>query len=925
MALNQLMPLRVTVGKPIPIVQARLVERSPLIRRFVADFSVHPNLEMALQADFSNFLPESLVFPPDKTAYTPFVGVDSLPRPPRADYPFGNNHPVLSLQGLLSPNFAASSRELWVDVEIQFEKPVLLGGLCYAGYPFLPYYVTPHGENSANFGLPREISLRWQRTQSDFLDDETTFTSQQPIAHSGIHYLPTGPIKTDRLVLRLADWPQFITQVDLIKSSRRIRGGAQLPENHREEDSCPLQLREQFGFLMPYLVPYEYTESSRYDPHVPAGLLACVKRPGQSVADFFCNPEENNDTQAPTHLPPEEAADRDEAEPVVAADFIYSTHRPGNYYFPLSAASLFGQKRRFQVRPNGRYPEHFSSVLLAPEEQIFFYIEQAEEHVRSLSGLQIDFVNARLPGILPRQKITASVYEIDFVEGVSPINFNVNPAQDKYHTLLYQGQATPAQPALICKFRKPSLSRYLLLVMTNSSDQVAQISLGSLELLQSAHITVGPRASRTQVIETMHYRLIGADLTADYARLGADGFSLAVESVVAGQQKDVLFQAHSLLGLLQTGTAQVHANHRRLETKTDVSREVVRTHEGSKSRHVSQARSKGWRRSETGDGVHWQARDEFSQPPDNPYGFTTVNNAEVRTFSEYVGHEGVASTMKHVKEILDLLADIADDTMNLNISDLLPENIFNQPPRLLRPDDDNFNWEDRVWRGLAGVTWVDVVKSLTLPGFALAHEDALEELGEAIQAVRDWLQNPISFPNGPDLDAMFTLNPASILSGLSVGLSVGIQVGAGGSLTFSGSPLLPTIANTSNSGTSGIINKQASKSGYVYSQMRNYGYDGSEVETAYGEGEMVRTVTRRLNRDGTEKERTHGAEVMWQGELVDIVTGRIPLGLTLPATADNIYRTADQALRVRFGSAMDRSIEVDVWFDVREELVREDY
>lgn len=86
---------------------------------------------------------------------------------------------------------------------------------------------------------------------------------------------------------------------------------------------------------------------------------------------------------------------------------------------------------------------------------------------------------------------------------------------------------------------------------------------------------------------------------------------------------------------------------------------------------------------------------------------------------------------------------------------------------------------------------------------------------------------------------------------------------------------------------------------------------------------MIRQVRREAA--GNDTERVKGAEVMWQNQLVDIVTGTIPLNAMLPATAGNIYRTTDEVIRVRLGGGFRDSLSVDFWFDVREEVIRDDY
>lgn len=78
---------------------------------------------------------------------------------------------------------------------------------------------------------------------------------------------------------------------------------------------------------------------------------------------------------------------------------------------------------------------------------------------------------------------------------------------------------------------------------------------------------------------------------------------------------------------------------------------------------------------------------------------------------------------------------------------------------------------------------------------------------------------------------------------------------------------------------------------------------------------------------------------------MDIVCGSVPLSVTLPATADKVYRTTDDTIRVRFGNGMNDglralllaapdgsprtdplgNVTMDVWFDLEEEVIRDDY
>ena len=80
--------------------------------------------------------------------------------------------------------------------------------------------------------------------------------------------------------------------------------------------------------------------------------------------------------------------------------------------------------------------------------------------------------------------------------------------------------------------------------------------------MQSADVALAPRQSRTQVLHTLNLRLVGPELAQDYSRIGPDVFTLYVEHLVAGERKDVLFSAESLLDLLQSGAARIYSNQR---------------------------------------------------------------------------------------------------------------------------------------------------------------------------------------------------------------------------------------------------------------------------------------------------------------------------------------------------------------------------
>ena len=92
------------------------------------------------------------------------------------------------------------------------------------------------------------------------------------------------------------------------------------------------------------------------------------------------------------------------------------------------------------------------------------------------------------------------------------------------------------------------------------------------------------------------------------------------------------------------------------------------------------------------------------------------------------------------------------------------------------------------------------------------------------------------------------------------------------------------------------------------------------------EGRQNRIVTHK-EVPGTDVQRVRGAEVLWQGEAVDILSGAIPLNFMLPATTNETQR-AHLIIRYRIASVAGsgfRLVSVDVWFDIVEELIRDDH
>ena len=494
---------------------------------------------------------------------------------------------------------------------------------------------------------------------------------------------------------------------------------------------------------------------------------------------------------------------------------------------------------------------------------------------------------------------------------------------------------------------RPSLSRYFLFKLRNKVDSLCQIKIISLELIQSAHVSVTPRSSRIQKIDSVNFRLIGEKLADDYAKLGDDGFSITIETVNAGKKKNVIFSAANLLTLLDSGNARIYSNYRRQEIVKDVSEETVTTHAGSKDIHSTSINSVGWRRNETGKDVRerWEDyesksldREEQEQAKSFKGDFDSYGTSETRTHNEQVGFEGLGDVVNELYQFFDLLFGGRD-----RYPSWLPKDPV-QIPKLLRKDDSNYEWEQNIWnkgfQNSRNKLYVGLMHTLTLPPALMAPRAFADELINIAQWIKECInQKSFVVPEGPNADSLFNFLMGApfpvpgitgvnylLLNGLSIGANVGASCYVGGGISASSQQLFPSLFYNTSSGTTGNIAKQANKIGYTFSQYLNMMYDKSRAITIFDESEMKRTVERLLNRPGTVKERKRGWEVMWQNRYVDIITCKIPLGVTLPASAKNYYDNVDQSIRVRFGGDLINSgIEADVWFDISEETIKEDY
>jgi hypothetical protein len=933
---NSFYPLRTIVGDAIPIGKEsdiRKVFESEESKKLEIDydFSLKPSiLDIHTDPHYSKYLPS---FDIDGTTISPGEGMDTLPLPP-GPRPFGDDNQVISFFALSKKEATTTdvSRKLSARFSIQLPQKFLIGGICFCGFPYVPYShnrMQSDGDNSSNFGLPREVRLTCLGGTADekdrsfsfeFLDSEISCTNQDIVSHSGFHFLCIDPVLTNVVTLHFSDYPAILKKANSDSPTEQYNKA------------------EQYGFIIPYFYVFEYREKTRYRPVVSAGLLGTTSnhKAGDIGNDFVNSIDHRH---------------------------IQSVGGKGNY-FDFTAASIFGQQRNYVIRdqlydgkkPKGKIKEEFRECFISfkvnPEKNVVLYIEQGEEYERCVAGLKIflpfipevaliedvkkigdsirefypdspDFA-ALAQGVprselekalrkflkIPRdidfcEKIGIRVYEIDPLEGVSPLKVELD---GKYATLLAEKEIDELSEISLAlflegiRFVRPSNSRVFAIELTNLDDKPGQFVVKGTKLIQSAHVSIHPRAARTQQVRTLNFRIIGPDLAEDYSFLGNEGFNFSIERFVAGERKSVLFRANSLLDLLHTGAAKIFGNVRRrgvefekseiypaLDPQTDFPKYLIPGEYvvdiGYKftpnyEKRFSESRLEGWRRSETGDGVN--SKESWNNVPDKPY--RSHSNQTVRSKNNLIYPDSYK--FNKLRDFYNLVREAANKTTHW-----IPD-----------PDDIPDLWVDSgIWRGIS--------------------KNKLK-----IKGLLSVAATPLSFTTlSPGLmEAFRKLARAGLLqymggSSSSISASIGII-----SSTLGVNPY-PSLQYQATYGTQGVITLQAIDTGYAYSQYLNNSYDEGDGYTEVKGGEMKRVITRKEVPD-TDRQRVKGSEVMWQGELADIITGAIPLNFTLPATAGKMhFRTSDDSLRVRFGSGVGKSISVDFWFDVTEEVIRDDY
>jgi hypothetical protein len=955
-----LFPLRTVVGAAVPIAVTHAGS---------ADVSVLAQSESATQLGLQyHFKHRSSLAPalqdPEYQLYFPSYasgqnqivagpGVSNLPPP---DLPFSPEDSAVSLMVLASGRSDATPSSLEVTLRIKLQRKALVGGIVYAGHPFIPSIIGSSGENASNFGVPRELRLAPLGFSQDgnvasangaYLDAETHVTRQELLSHSGVHFLCCDPTLTDTLTLTLSNWPQFVGRVET---------------NHPQ----PRQQLLRFGFLVPCFYVFEYHEGTRYRPHVPFGLLAARSTP--MALDI--------------------ASEIGEDVELILA------HK--GKYFPLTPASLCNGPRTYQIPADTNFAgatlsECYVSSQLAKDKQTVLYLEQAQEYSRCLSGLRVLAFSApasvirkdpadpenRIAQILPAfhlnqpnpdpgnlsslhlSPIRVRVWEIDPPEGVSPTQVELG---SKYTLLLADHEPATLAAALLpyregIRFRRATSARYLAVELINRASNGDRLVVPVLSFVQSAHVAVSARPSRFQRVHALNFRLVGDRLGEDLSRIGGDGFHFAVEHWNAGERKAVLFQALSLFDLLHVGVGRLQVNARRRAVELEVSEygPDINKRLGDSRLNFDERASKNlshsWHRTEMGRGLQWPG-DQDIGPDLNPNfegnaGFVSVSNQETRTHVRYLYPDGASGEWNAAQVFANLLSVAFGSDFAINQYNASQHSGTHE---LMRGFERAWSGYSPNSNGLQVTGTTSVVQSpfcVTAVANDQIH-NLVNGLSEVIQIVTDAMNgraiDPVALTDAflnatrtggaaalfgsmliPGIGGLLQLAMGSMLALNGLTITPSATVGGFGA-TFGAAPgnLMPVITQSATLGNQGTISHQASESNFCYSQSLATGGENSNGTVFSLAGLMKRQVTRAEVPDN--QSRVRGAEVAWQDQVTDVVSGAIPLDIVLPALATkDAFRTSDESIRIRLGSGVGAGITVDFWFDVTEEMVRDDH
>ena len=881
---TELAPLRASVGPPLRITAITLTAQSPLLdpTRIRAVVRNAP-AEVGTSGDHVPFLPPTVLLEGGQAPLlAPEAGQYAVP----SDLPFPATGGFASIyiEGPAVEN-VLDSRKLWAEFEIAYVfepdiktpgKPVVprTGGVVFGGLPYLPSCLNAQGEPSANHGLPREMRLSWHGDDAGgggFIDDEMSVTRQAPAWHSNSHVLEIGPLVADRLRLRVSDLPRLLGSL-------------------RSWDAEQGRYVEKWAAVIPFLYVFQYREGTRYGARLPAGIVSAVQSNAKRPRSFF----------APALVSPFADAWR-------GAESTYLHLRDNAQVLPFtpqSATLPLADRRRYVLGAGGAEIEEFYiSNVLPADERLWITLAQRCEHERTLAGLRLEFGPSKLGaalGVLPGRPLRLRVWEVDRLPGAAVADIAPDLLRDKYSRLLADTRLADTRDAeRTVRFDRPTLARHLCLEF--EAEQDTQVSLRHLGFVQSAAISVAPRTSRSQMLRTLHFRLVGRDLGADLAALGNGGFHLSVDRVVAGQVRERLFHAHSLEGLIRSGSVRLMANSR----SRAVERQTTHGMQGFTETR-SESRNDGWNRSESGAGITAPA--QWSQggarlAPDGEHGFRQLRSEEARVHVRHVANVPNSyrnRILTYFPHLAPLLAPSAE---------------------LLRQDAQGNWW--LPWRATTPARQSALAQALQVAGLLNVSLPPYHAMLLSRAEAHGGLHNITAIQTAlSELTAqLFVTNGAGI--GASMGFSA-VVANWNWSNNISASGVASSLSAHSM-GTTGSITRSAFDTDYTYAQSRTAGASEAQTRTAILAGDQEQILTRsEVPGPGDQTLRLRGAEVMWNGAVTDVAIGQISLGVNLPATNEPAYRTTDDAIRVSFGRP-DADLMFDVWFEIAEEVVRDDY
>jgi len=779
------------------------------------------------------------------------------------------------LYGLASSAAHDEFAKYWVEYEITIglKYGSVVGGVALAGCPYLPYLATPNGDNIANFGIPREIRISWTPMGDEgYLDAEQQFTQQLPNWHSGFHILAFGPVRTRILRLRLSTFPGLLSPN---AAAFGVPTAGRMPKP---------QLPVVPGFLIPFLYVFAHQENVVFQPHVPAGLLAAWQTP-VARQDTYAT------CIAAAGTPALAAAD--------PADLVRITPsggsgRSSSLYRVYSAASALSTPR---VSTNGTgFTEFFCSNPMRETDSVTIVFAQARQNEASVAGVRLTAPNhTEMPGEpYDGDLFELVVYESDLPQGGEALDRSPGNRLAAYRVRLVTQEfaLSDAVNGLDVRFLRPSNARTFTMTFRALTAGRSALAIRELELIQSAQVTLAPKAARRVQVRQLNFRLIGANLASEFDKLG-DGAAFEVVRRSGAGRSESLFRAESLLDLIERTGAKLYRNGRAWEVVEETAH--------------SEGRTRGWQRRESGKDLRWTHADydalrvpsvpprpEWSSTPTQAT-FRSMGNQETRTHTEQLGYQNDASTRSVLQYVNRLVRSATADD----------DEQFVAPVGLNA--DRLVSGFARAWHGLPDgkrdkIKTMRGIYNLNVPPHALA-TSYLSSLNTLLTSNAD---------PGAVSNAMLTnIAGGGLLSGATV--SVGASASAifvGANVSYTLGQQLPAASRVVQMGDTGTIQLQATDAYYQYTQTLNHGFDDAT---------QVRQVLDR------KRDVLSAPEIMWQGRYVDIVSGRIPLALAMEALGSHLQGNPDVAVIVRCLGLNSVNVRADIWFDLTEEEVRDDY